>query len=399
MRSPANARLYATAAGALTVALAAAEIPLDGAAHNLSMSNTGFALLIVAAFASVGLVLARRVPANPIGWLLVAFSLLVQIGNCTGDYALLAYRYGHPSLPLHGVAATLATVASVAPIVILPLPILLFPDGRLGARSRRLLRTYVVLGCLNLGVMLSACAIALAHGHVQVDGSGALAAVKSPSGGPTPWFSVVQAVLLVPVVLAWVAMLARQVIRYRRATGLERAQLKWLVVGGIGSMAAVVYFVAGLGNGNSALADTFSAIAGSLFAALPACMGVAILRYRLYDIDRLISRTLSYALLTGLLVGTFVGVVALTTDALALSGRVGVAASTLIAAALFNPLRVRVQRLVDRRFNRARYDAQATVAAFTARLREAVELDAVRVELLDAVQRAVEPSHASVWIR
>jgi hypothetical protein len=128
-------------------------------------------------------------------------------------------------------------------------------------------------------------------------------------------------------------------------------------------------------------------------------MGVAILRYRLYDIDRLISRTLSYALLTGLLVGTFVGVVALTTDALALSGRVGVAASTLIAAALFNPLRVRVQRLVDRRFNRARYDAQATVAAFTARLREAVELDAVRVELLDAVQRAVEPSHASVWIR
>jgi hypothetical protein len=113
----------------------------------------------------------------------------------------------------------------------------------------------------------------------------------------------------------------------------------------------------------------------------------------------LISRTLSYALLTGLLVGTFIGLVALTTDTLDLSGRVGVAASTLVAAALFNPLRVRLQRLVDRRFNRARYDAQATVEAFTARLRDAVELDAIRSDLLDAVNRAVEPVHASLWLR
>ena len=104
-----------------------------------------------------------------------------------------------------------------------------------------------------------------------------------------------------------------------------------------------------------------------------------------------VSRTLSYAILTALLVGTFVGLIALTTNTLALSGRVGVAASTLAAAALFNPLRVRIQRLVDRRFNRARYDAEATVAAFTARLRDAVEIDAIRADLLDAVNRAVQP--------
>lgn len=122
-------------------------------------------------------------------------------------------------------------------------------------------------------------------------------------------------------------------------------------------------------------------------------------RWPTYEIDRLISRTLSYAILTGLLAGTFIGLIALSTDALALSGRVGVAASTLAAAALFNPLRVRVQRLVDRRFNRARYDAAATVAAFTARLRDAIELDTIRGDLLEAVNRAVEPTHASVWIK
>ena len=128
-------------------------------------------------------------------------------------------------------------------------------------------------------------------------------------------------------------------------------------------------------------------------------IGVAILRFRLYDIDRLISRTLGYAVLTALLAGIFIGLIALTTDTLALSGRVGVAASTLAAAALFNPLRLRVQRQVDRRFNRARYDAEATVAAFTAALRDAVELDAIGADLLETVQRVLQPTHASIWIK
>jgi hypothetical protein len=135
-----------------------------------------------------------------------------------------------------------------------------------------------------------------------------------------------------------------------------------------------------------------------LVGGLPLSIGVGVLRYRLYGTDRLISRTLSHAL-TALLAGIFIGLVGLTTDALDLSGRVGVAASTLAAADLLNPLRVRVQRLVDRRFNRARYDAEATVAAFTSRLRDAVEIDAIRGDLLDTVNRAVQPRHASVWIK
>ena len=115
--------------------------------------------------------------------------------------------------------------------------------------------------------------------------------------------------------------------------------------------------------------------------------------------DRLISRTLSYAIVTGLVVGVYVGVVTLVTRVLGFSSPVAVAASTLAAVALFNPLRVRFQRVVDRRFNRAHYDAEATVSAFTARLRDAVDLETVRTELLEVVNRAVEPAHASVWIR
>jgi hypothetical protein len=128
-------------------------------------------------------------------------------------------------------------------------------------------------------------------------------------------------------------------------------------------------------------------------------MGVAILKYRLFDIDRILSRTLGYAIVTGLLVGVYAGIVLLATQVVSVTTPVAVAASTLAAAALFNPLRRRVQRLVDRRFNRARYDADTAVAAFAARLKDAVDLDAARAELLDAVRRSLEPAHVSVWIK
>ena len=141
-------------------------------------------------------------------------------------------------------------------------------------------------------------------------------------------------------------------------------------------------------------ADQVATIA---IAALPASIGVAVLKYRLFDIDRLISRTLAYAVVTGLLVGIYAGLVLLTTQVFRVHTPVAVAASTL-AAALFNPLRRRVQRAVDRRFNRARYDADKTVAAFAARLKDVVELDSVRDDLAGIVRQALEPAHVSVWI-
>jgi hypothetical protein len=133
-------------------------------------------------------------------------------------------------------------------------------------------------------------------------------------------------------------------------------------------------------------------------AALPVSVGVAILKYRLYDIDRIISRTLAYAIVTGLLVGVYAGLVLLTTQVFRVHAPVAVAASTLAAAALFNPLRRRVQQAVDRRFNRARYDADRTIAAFAARLKDAVDLDSVRDDLAGVVHQALEPAHVSVWI-
>jgi hypothetical protein len=132
-------------------------------------------------------------------------------------------------------------------------------------------------------------------------------------------------------------------------------------------------------------------------AALPVSIGIGILKYRLYDIDRIISRTVSYAIVTGLLVGVYAGLVLLATGVLGLHSTVAVAVATLIAAALFAPLRRRVQRAVDRRFNRARYDADRTVTAFAARLQDAVDPDAVRADLTRVVQAALEPAHMSIW--
>ena len=180
----------------------------------------------------------------------------------------------------------------------------------------------------------------------------------------------------------------RQFVVYRRASGERRQQLKWLMAGGVIGIVAI--------------ATTLTLGGGFGFAgiiAVPVAIGIGILKYRLYDIDRLISRTLSYAIVTGLLVGIYIGLVTLATRALPLSSPIGVAAATLTVAALFTPVRRRAQRVVDRRFNRARYDADATIAAFAAGLRDEVDLERLQLDLLDVVRRSVEPSHVAVWVR
>jgi hypothetical protein len=147
----------------------------------------------------------------------------------------------------------------------------------------------------------------------------------------------------------------------------------------------------------SAANNLQNALGSGAVALVPVAIGVAVLRYRLYDIDRVISRTLAYAIVTGLLAGIYAGLVLLATQVLRFSSPVAVAAATLTAAALFSPVRRRVQRRVDRRFNRARYDAEATVAAFAARLKDAVDLDTVRDDLAQVVHAALQPAHVSVW--
>jgi hypothetical protein len=223
---------------------------------------------------------------------------------------------------------------------------------------------------------------------IHLDAGGGLAGFDHPSGS-TAWVSRVNA--LFPALLVfWPVFAVRLVLSWRGASEDRRRQLKWLMAG---STAAVAGFVIS----NMVPALDPGAIAVGVGVVLPVCLGVAILKYRLYDIDRIISRTLAYAIVTGLLVGVYAGLVLLATQVLGVHSTVAVAASTLAAAALFNPVRRRVQQAVDRRFNRARYDADRTVAAFAARLNDAVDPDAVRADLAAVVHQALEPAHLSVW--
>ena len=389
----------AGALGVLSLLSAGGLVALEFVAPGVSSpTGTGSVVTDVAwlvfglAFTVVGVVVARREPRNPMGWLLLGAALSIQIGSDAPAYAYADYHSHHGSLPLGHVAVVLSAAWSYG-FLIVPLIIFLFPDGRLRSRWRWLLRIYLVV-CAGFIAGTVGLAVTDFSLRLPVDASGNLVGLGSPSTA-RGWFGPVFFAGFGSCFLLSVVAVLYQALCYRRASGERRQQLKWL---GAGGATCVVFFL------TTVLWSNAPAIFGDLFfplalTALPLTIGVGILRYRLYEIDRLISRTITYAVLTALLAGTFIGLIALSTNTLDLSGRVGVAASTLAAAALFNPLRVRVQRLVDRRFNRARYDAEATVAAFVAQLRDAVEIDAIRADLLDAVNRAVQPTHASVWIK
>jgi len=274
--------------------------------------------------------------------------------------------------------------------------ILLFPDGTLSSVFWRwALRAYGALYAtllVSLGVFTAA---ALAAHPVRVDATGGLAALDNPAGA----FATIYHVLLLALLAASIGFIGYQVLTWRRSAGMLRQQVKWLASGAAVTMASAVIALAfSSSGGTSTVQDWADDLAWFGLAALPLSMGVGILRYRLYEIDRIISRTLAYAIVTGLLVGVYAGLVLLATRVLSFSSPVAVAAATLAAAALFSPVRRRVQRRVDRRFNRARYDADQTVAAFAARLKDAVDLDSVRDDLAGVVSGALEPAHVSLWI-
>jgi hypothetical protein len=229
-----------------------------------------------------------------------------------------------------------------------------------------------------------------------VDPGGNLVALSGNTAGPDAWFGAVQTVFFPLLTLCWLLSVASQVISYRRSSGERRQQLKWLLAGAVAGAAGLGLGLLLSGAGLPGPVRGIVAVTGLL--ALPVSMAVAVFKYRLFDIDRILSRTLAYAIVTGLLVGVYTGLVLLATRVLTVHTPVAVAAATLAAAALFSPVRRRVQRAVDRRFNRARYDADRTLAAFAARLQDAVDLDTVQGNLLTAVDQALEPAHASVWL-
>jgi hypothetical protein len=382
--------------GVLIILLCAAAVPLAFAAREAE-SDIGN-VIILTSLAPVGLVVALRQPGNPLGWMYLALAALSALGVGAGAYAVLSYRLGH-HLPL-AVAAVFFALYWCPVIVTFPLVILLFPDGRLpSSRWRPVLWGYLAVGaCWPVSVYAVAIG-AVARGDLRIVPGGDLRAVDYPAGS-SAWLGSVEAVILPVLAVFWLVFVARQVLSWRRADGERRQQLKWLMSGAAVCMAATTLIAVGstLDTSASPALQVVSNGAAIGIVALPVSVGVAILKYRLYDIDRIVSRTLAYAIVTGLLIGVYAGLVLLATGVFRFHSTVAVAASTLAAAALFNPLRRRVQLRVDRRFNRARYDADQTVAAFAARLKDEVDLDSVRDDLAGVVHQALEPAHVSVWI-
>ena len=346
---------------------------------------------------AVGVLVASRQPGNPAGWLLLGWAFLIPACGLVTLYAVADYRGHHGTLPL-GAAALLLEPAQFLIAVLAGLVVVLFPDGTLPSRRWR----------WAVAVFLAAAAVFLAHlvlGQAQAIG---LPPVRvdlagSPLGpGPAPGGAAGLLALAGPLA-GWLAVIlllvftGRQAASYTRATGNRRQQLKWLITGAVSCVLATAVTVAS-GTSYAPAARVIQDAADLGAAALPVGIGIGIVKYRLYDIDRIISRTLAYTILTGLLAGLYTGLVLLVSWAVPRSSAVAVAAATLVVAALFSPLRRRIQRLVDRRFNRARYDADAAVAAFAARLQDAVDLDTIRADLLAVVQHTLEPAHAGVWL-
>ena len=372
----------------LVVLLAVALIPLSLAARQNPLASGGPQLAIAVPFAVVGLVVAWHRPRNLLGWLMFALGVGFIFTVDSGLYNVLNYRLGY-RLPLAPVVLLLYHV-SEPELGLLPLIILLFPDGRLPSpRWRWLVGGYLAIAVADVIVQAQMSVYAVTRHRTQVGTSGQLLLSDHA-----------YVVFYAPVALIffafWVLSVGYQVVSWRRAAGERRQQLSWLMAGGA---AALIAFLAAIPAG--ALPDGVGEVAGDVLvigiAALPAGIGVAVLKYRLYEIDRIISRTLAYAIVTGLLVGVYAGLVLLTTQVFRIHTPVAVAASTLAAAALFSPVRRRVQRMVDRRFNRVRYDGERTVEAFAARLKDAVDLETVRADLADVVNRALEPAHVTVW--
>jgi hypothetical protein len=381
--------------GCLTLALIAAEWPFAGLAHLGVTSSTGGAQWwTFAPFGVVGFVVAWRKPGNPLGWCLVGLVVAAALSEDGSLYAIAAYRVRHGTLPL-GWVAMLAQPGWAIAIVLIGLTVLIFPDGTLpSARLRWVLWLYLAMGLVWMGSAYILTIDAIARHDIRVDSGGNLLALNNGPASPS-WWNVLQNVLLVALALSLLVSLAGQVASYRRSSGERREQLKWLL-GGFAVTVAGLALAVTLGR-LTGFWSVVGHVAIVTILAVPVSMGVAILKYRLYDIDRVLSRTLAYAIVTGLLIGIYAGLVLLAQQVLRFSSPVAVAASTLAAAALFNPVRRRVQHAVDRRFNRARYDADQTVTAFAARLQDAVDLDAVRDDLAGVVLAALEPAHLALW--
>lgn len=342
----------------------------------------------VVTWTAVGLLLSLRVPGNPLGRLALAFIVLAAMQGLAGAIATHIRDAGGPAAAVNDLAA-LAAFCQLTSVGGMVLFAELVPDGRSASRRWRPLTflTVVAIGVIGL--------------RNAVTDSG-VSGVVTDARTPFTWvphavvtgLDIANALLVTCLFLA----VASIVTRWRSSSGVERQQLKWIVFAVVAAVTLGVVLQPVFNWLWPDLTWAGSVLWAFIGASLPVSTAVAIMRYRLYDIDRIVSRTVSYAIVTGAIAAIYLGAIALADRVLSFSSSFAVAASTLAVAAVFQPLRRRIQAAVDRRFDRASYDARRTVDAFSARLRDQVDSDAVRQDLLRTVTDAVAPATASLWL-
>ncbi|HSO49808.1 MAG TPA: hypothetical protein VLS86_04625 [Acidimicrobiia bacterium] len=397
-----TAAKVAWVAGVLVVSLAAAAIfslfayPISEGT-TIDVGNAITTILIFASFPTVGALVASRRPRNPIGWLLMGIGALFVLALAMGNYGEYGLRVEPGSLPGAVYAAWVGGWIWPVVLGLVGLPILRFPNGR-PPSPRWNWAGRALVGSIMLWVL----AAGLVPGPMSNAG---FESVDNPLGvadslrGP---LLVASGLAGFGILLSVLACAMSMVVRFRRSRGVEREQVKWLAYAAslIAVLGVIEIVVEGTSPPEIIARISQLALAGSI-SALPIAVGIAILRYRIYDIDRLISRTIAYAIVTGLLAAGYAGGVLLLQVALPVSqeSSIVVAVTTLAVVALFGPLRNRVQALVDRRFNRRRYDAQRTLVSYGDRLRSEPDLDILSSDLVGVVTDTMQPTHVSLWLR
>jgi hypothetical protein len=347
--------------------------------------------LLVAALSSatVGALLGSRRPAHPVGWLLLGLGLLVVANVVASGYVGYGLVARPGSLPGASYLAGISNGIQVLWLACVSFVLLLTPTGSLPSPRWRWWARVAAAAPVVLVLLSAVDPQPLAPEHPTVE---------NPLSVPVPTglLLAAAAAAAVTILATLVAAAGSLVVRFRRARGVERQQLRWLAVGA--ALAAVLLLVAVAAGAMSKDGVVLAAV-GSCVALLPLATGAAILRYRLYDLDRIVSRTLAYGLLTVVLGGGYAVIALSLGQLLGRDSSLVVAAATLAVAAAFQPARRRVQQAVDRRFNRRRHDAAQTIQAFSTRLRQQVDLDSLTAELLAVAARTVEPTMVSLWLR
>jgi len=354
--------------------------------------GTAFPVVAMVSGATVGAVLASRRPRHPVGWLLLAVALSLTATAAAAQYLTWGLLVRPGALPAARSVSLYFSVIGLTALTCIGLLLLLTPTGSPPSpRWRWLARVMVATPVVLVAVATLA--------------GGPLDPRYEATGGPFDLrghggvLLVANQVALAVTTLAVVVAAGSLVGRFRRARGVERLQLRWVALAALLVVMAGVVVLAGLAIGAASASTLLSLAVGLSLAILPVATGAAVLRYRLYDLDRILSRTLAYGLLT-LLLGAGYAAVALVLGQLA--GRdssLAVAGATLAVAALFQPARRRIQQAVDRRFNRRRHDAARVIEGFGARLRDEVDLDTLTSEVLAVATQTMQPTRASLWLR